>query len=61
MRLYIIRHGDPDYANDTITPAGHREAQALAQRMAAQGLDRAMSPIPSHPSPGNRKSATAIS
>ena len=40
MRLYIIRHADPDYANDTITPAGHREAQALAKRLVAQGLDR---------------------
>ncbi len=40
MRLYIIRHADPDYPNNTITPAGHLEAQALARRMARQGLDR---------------------
>lgn len=40
MRLYIIRHADPDYPNNTITPAGHLEAQALAKRMASQGLDR---------------------
>ena len=40
MRLYIIRHADPDYANDTITPAGHREAAALARRLTAIGLDR---------------------
>ena len=33
MRLYIIRHADPDYPNNTITPAGHLEAQALAKRM----------------------------
>lgn len=38
MRLYIIRHADPDYPNHTITPAGHREADALARRMAAAGL-----------------------
>lgn len=38
MRLYIIRHGDPDYANDTLTPAGHKEAQALGRRMAQAGL-----------------------
>jgi len=25
MRLYLIRHADPDYANGTITAAGHRE------------------------------------
>lgn len=34
MRLHIIRHGDPDYANDALTPLGHREAAALAMRMA---------------------------
>lgn len=28
MRLYIIRHADPDYPNNTITPAGHLEAKA---------------------------------
>lgn len=40
MRLYVIRHGHPDYANDTITTAGHLEAQALAQRLKAEGIDR---------------------
>ncbi|WP_269542104.1 histidine phosphatase family protein [Cerasicoccus fimbriatus] len=40
MRIYLIRHADPDYANNTITPAGHLEAQALATRLAKQGLDR---------------------
>ncbi|HSI86097.1 MAG: histidine phosphatase family protein [Candidatus Methylacidiphilales bacterium] len=40
MRLYIIRHADPDYPNKTITPAGHLEAQALSRRMKKQGLDR---------------------
>ena len=30
MLLYIIRHGDPDYEHNTITPFGHTEAQALA-------------------------------
>jgi broad specificity phosphatase PhoE len=38
MRLYIIRHADPDYEHDTITAAGHLEAQALARRMAGYGL-----------------------
>lgn len=40
MRLYIIRHADPDYENNTITPDGHLEAQALAKRLAAHGFDR---------------------
>jgi broad specificity phosphatase PhoE len=39
MRLYLIRHADPDYPNNTITAAGHLEAQALARRLTKQGLD----------------------
>ncbi len=38
MRLYIIRHADPDYAKHTITPAGHAEAEALAERLEAEGI-----------------------
>lgn len=30
MILHIIRHGDPDYENDTITAFGHEEAKALS-------------------------------
>ncbi len=33
MRLYIVRHAEPDYKIDSLTPAGHQEARALAQRM----------------------------
>lgn len=33
MRIYIIRHGDPDYSINSLTPAGHKEAAALAKRM----------------------------
>ncbi len=40
MRLYIVRHADPDYENNTITPAGHAEAEALAPRLAREGIDR---------------------
>lgn len=40
MKLFIIRHADPDYPNKTITPDGHLEAQALAKRMVKLGLDR---------------------
>lgn len=40
MRLYIIRHADPDYPNNTITAEGHLEAKALAKRMSSHGLDR---------------------
>ena len=38
MNLYIIRHADPDYENDTITPSGVMEAQALGRRTAGLGL-----------------------
>jgi broad specificity phosphatase PhoE len=38
MRLYIIRHGDPDYATDSLTEVGQREAQALAERLANERL-----------------------
>lgn len=31
MRLLFFRHGDPDYVNDSLTPQGHIEAQALAE------------------------------
>lgn len=35
MKLVIVRHGDPDYVHDTLTPQGHREAQLAAERLAA--------------------------
>lgn len=34
MRLIIIRHGDPDYAADSLTEKGWREAELLAERIA---------------------------
>lgn len=40
MLIHIIRHADPDYVNDTITPRGHREAEALAERLGRERLDR---------------------
>ena len=47
MRLYIIRHADPDYPNNALSPAGHLEAAALARRLAAHGLDHIYtSPLP---------------
>lgn len=43
MKILLIRHADPDYANDSLTPAGHREAQALATRLRRMGIDRIFS------------------
>lgn len=39
MRILIIRHGDPDYVNDTLTEKGHREAKLLAQRLCKEKID----------------------
>lgn len=33
MKLMIIRHGDPDYAADSLTEKGWREAELLKKRM----------------------------
>ena len=33
MFLYIIRHGDPDYATDTLTERGRTQAEAVAIRL----------------------------
>lgn len=33
MRIIFIRHGDPDYANDTLTPKGRVEAELLSERV----------------------------
>jgi len=54
MRLYIIRHGDPDYATDGLTPRGHLEAKALAKRMGSLQPDRLFV------SPLGRARATAL-
>ena len=40
MRIYIIRHADPDYDNDTLTSAGHKEAIALAERLETERINR---------------------
>ena len=36
MRLLFIRHGDPDYEHDGLTPTGEREAELLVPRMAGE-------------------------
>lgn len=43
MRLLIVRHADPDYSIDSLTPTGWKEAALLAERLAApkEGLEQA--------------------
>lgn len=33
MKILIVRHGDPDYENDTLTEKGWREAEYLSERL----------------------------
>ena len=40
MLLYFIRHGDPCYDPDSLTPLGLRQAEAIGRRLARYGLDR---------------------
>ncbi|MEF3302983.1 histidine phosphatase family protein [Paenibacillus sp. GYB003] len=40
MKIYLIRHAEPDYPNHTITAAGHSEARALAAFLKRTGVDR---------------------
>ena len=39
MLLYYIRHGDPIYDPDSLTELGHKQAQALSNRLCLYGLD----------------------
>lgn len=39
MKLLIIRHGDPDYVNDSLTEKGWKEAEYLAEMLADMNID----------------------
>lgn len=39
MLLYYVRHGDPIYNPDSLTELGHRQAEAVAKRLAAHDID----------------------
>ncbi len=40
MKLLLIRHGDPDYPNHTLTDKGHRQAALLAESLLQVPIDR---------------------
>ena len=40
MRIFIVRHGDPDYEHDTLTEKGHLEAKLLAEKLKKEKIDR---------------------
>ena len=39
MRILIVRHGEPDYAHDTLTEKGWREAELLSERLCKEKID----------------------
>lgn len=46
MKLIFVRHGDPDYKNDSLTEKGFREAEILANRISKWTVtDFYMSPL----------------
>lgn len=40
MIFFYVRHGDPIYNPDSLTPLGKRQAEAVAKRLALYGVDR---------------------
>ncbi|MBP5466160.1 MAG: histidine phosphatase family protein, partial [Clostridia bacterium] len=40
MLLFFVRHGDPVYSPEELTPLGLRQAEAVAKRLALYGIDK---------------------
>ena len=43
MILYYVRHADPIYNPDSLTPLGLRQAEAAGRRLAQRGISRIFS------------------
>ncbi len=54
MLLYIVRHGEPDYKTDSLTPRGILQAEAVGKRIQRAKIDRIFS------SPMGRAKETAL-
>lgn len=54
MLFFYVRHGDPIYNPDQLTPLGQRQAEAVARRLALYGVDQIFS------STSNRAYQTAL-
>ena len=39
MKIHIIRHGDPNYEIDSLTPKGWKEAEHLSERLLKMPID----------------------
>ncbi len=53
MRIIFVRHGDPDYKNDSLTPHGHVQARAVAERLLNENISKI------YASPNGRAQITA--
>ena len=40
MLFFYVRHGDPIYNPDSLTPLGHEQAKSLSKRFVTYGLDK---------------------
>ena len=40
MLFFYVRHGDPIYDPDQLTPLGHRQAEAAGKRLSMYGVDK---------------------
>ncbi len=54
MKIILVRHGHPDYANDCLTPLGHEQAEKAALRLKNEGIEQIFS------SPFGRAQETAL-
>ena len=54
MLLFYVRHGDPIYNPNQLTPLGERQAEEVAKRLALYGIDEI------YASPSNRARQTAV-
>ncbi len=43
MKVYFVRHGRPDYANDCLTELGYKQAEAVAERLKNCRIDQVFS------------------
>ncbi len=43
MRIIFIRHGEPNYELDCLTPKGKLQAQAAAKRLMSEGIEEVWS------------------
>ena len=39
MRIVVVRHGEPNYERDCLTPLGRKQAKAAAERLREEGIE----------------------